>query len=56
MNELEVYKRALGAQANRVANLTANLDIANAQIDMLNEQLEMLKKEKENSESEKDSK
>lgn len=53
MNELEVYKRALGAQANRVANLTANLDIANAQIEMLNEQIEVFKKEK--AESEKDS-
>lgn len=39
MNEVEVLKRTLSRQANRIANLTMDLDLAYAQIEMLNEQL-----------------
>ena len=39
MNELDVLKRALSKQAQRIANLTLDLDLAHTQIEMLTEQL-----------------
>ena len=51
MNEVEIYKQTMGRQAQRIANLTLDLDLAHTQIDMLNEELKQLK----NSDKEKDS-
>lgn len=51
MDEIEIYKLTMGKQAQRVANLTLDLDLAHAQIDLLNEQLKELK----NIDKEKDS-
>lgn len=51
MDETEVYKRTMGKQAQRIASLTLDLDLAHAQIDLLNEQL----KETNNSDKEKGS-
>ncbi|MGM0904273.1 MAG: hypothetical protein ACQEXB_24615 [Bacillota bacterium] len=39
MNELDVLRKALAKQAQRIANLTLDLDLAHSQIDMLTEQL-----------------
>jgi hypothetical protein len=39
VDEKEVLKIALSKQANRIADLTLNLDLAHAQIDLLTEKL-----------------
>jgi hypothetical protein len=46
--ELEVYKLALNKQANRVATLTLDLDLAYVQIDLLTKELDELKKDTSN--------
>lgn len=43
MEEIEVLKKALSRQAQRIANLSLDLDLAHAQIEILSEQV----KEKE---------
>jgi hypothetical protein len=47
MNEVEVLKKALSKQANRIANLSLDLDLAHAQIEILTEQLNEKEKEAE---------
>jgi hypothetical protein len=47
MNELDVLRKALSKQANRIANLSLDLDIAYAQIELLDEQLKEKQSEKE---------
>lgn len=39
MNEMDVLKRTISKQAQRIANLTLDLDLAHAQIEILDEQL-----------------
>lgn len=51
MNEVDIYKLTMGKQAQRIANLTLDLDLAHAQIELQNEQLKELK----NTDKEKDS-
>lgn len=43
MDEIEIYKQTMSRQAQRVANLTLDLDLAHTQIDMLNEELKQIK-------------
>lgn len=50
--EIEVYKQALNKQANRVAMLTLDLDLAYVQIDLLTKELNELKKEANNNSGE----
>ena len=52
MNETEIYKQTLAKQAQRIANLTLDLDLAHTQLEMQNEELKQYK----NSDKEKDSK
>ena len=52
MNELEIYKQTLAKQAQRIANLALDLDLAHTQIEMQNEELKQYK----NSDKEQDSK
>jgi hypothetical protein len=47
MNEVEVLKKALSKQANRIANLSLDLDLAHAQVEILTEQLNEKGKEAE---------
>lgn len=46
MNELEVLKKTVSKQANRIASLALDLDLAYAQIELLNEEIEKLKSQK----------
>ena len=50
MNELEVYKQTMSRQAQRIASLTLDLDLAHSQLEIANEELKQLK----NSDKEKD--
>lgn len=47
MDEVEIYKQTMSRQAQRIANLTLDLDLAHSQIDMLNEKLKTIKEGKE---------
>jgi len=46
MENLEIYKRTLNKQANRIANLTLDLDLAHSQIDILQAELNQMKEER----------
>lgn len=54
MDPTKVYEKTLQKQANRIASLTLDLDLAHSQIDILNEQLAAMQ-EKNNDKEEKDS-
>jgi hypothetical protein len=47
VDEKEVLKIALSKQANRIANLSLDLDLAHAQIEILTQQLNEKEKEAE---------
>ena len=51
MDKLKIYERTMDLQAQRIAHLSLDLDLAQAQISLLNEELEKFK----NSNKEKDS-
>lgn len=50
MNELDVLKKTVSKQANRIASLALDLDLAYAQIEILKEENERLKSPKESGE------
>jgi hypothetical protein len=39
MNELDVLRKTIAKQAQRIANLSLDLDLAHSQIEMLTDQL-----------------
>lgn len=43
MDELEVYKQTLNRQAQRIASLTLDLDLALTQLSITNEELKQIK-------------
>ena len=51
MDKLKIYERTLDLQAQRIAHMALDLDLAQAQISLLNEELKQYK----NSDKEKDS-
>lgn len=50
MDKIMVYEKTMSKQANRIATLMLDLDLAHTQIDLLNEELKTVKEGEEEGE------